>query len=148
MPDKVFVDTNVLVYTRDASEVQKQKQAMAWMSYLWHTRTGRLSFQVIQEYYVTVTNKLEPGLAADIARQDVRSLLSWQPVPVDGRVIEGAWHLQDHFQLSWWDALIVSAAQIADCHYLLTEDLQEGQKLGGVEMINPFRLSPEELQKE
>ena len=148
MPDKVFIDTNVLVYTRDASEAQKQKQAMAWMSYLWHTRTGRLSFQVIQEYYVTVTNKLDPGLAPDVARQDVRSLLSWQPVHVDGRVIEGAWHLQDHFQLSWWDALIVSAAEIADCDYLLTEDLQEGQELGRVKTINPFRLSPGEFQKD
>jgi predicted nucleic acid-binding protein len=147
MPDKVFVDTNVLVYSRDASEAQKQKRAMAWMSYLWQTRTGRLSFQVIEEYYAAVTGKLEPGLAPEIARQDVRSLLTWQPVHVEGRVIEGAWRLQDHFHLSWWDALIVSAAQIADCHYLLTEDLQEGQELGRVKTINPFRLSPEELQK-
>jgi len=146
MPDKVFVDTNVLVYSRDASEAQKQKQAMSWMSYLWQTRTGRLSFQVIQEYYAAVTSKLEPGLAPAIARQDVRSLLAWQPVHLDGRMIEGAWHLQDHFRLSWWDALIVSAAQIADCHYLLTEDLQEGQELGRVKVINPFRLSPEELK--
>ena len=147
MTDKVFVDTNVLVYTRDASEPQKQKQAMSWVSHLWNERTGRLSFQVLQEFYVTVTEKLDPGLAAEAARRDVRLLLSWQPIPVDARVLEGAWHLQDRYHLSWWDALIVSAAQIVDCHYLLTEDFKEDQKLDHVRVINPFHISPETLKK-
>ena len=147
MTDKVFVDTNVLVYTRDASEPEKQKQAMGWMSHLWDIRTGRLSFQVLQEYYVTVTEKLDPGLVPKVARRDVRLLLSWQPIPVDARVLEGAWDLQDRYQLSWWDALIVSAAQAADCNYLLTEDLKEDQKLENVRVINPFHISPETLKK-
>jgi predicted nucleic acid-binding protein len=147
MTDKVFVDTNVLVYSRDVSEPQKQKQAMVWMSNLWNLRTGRLSFQVLQEFYVTVTDKLTPGLDHETARRDFRLLLSWQPVPVDARVIEGAWHLQDRYHLSWWDALIVSASQVADCRYLLTEDLQEGQKFGHVRVINPFHISPEALKK-
>jgi len=147
MTDKVFVDTNVLVYTRDASEPQKQKQAMGWMSHLWDLRTGRLSFQVLQEYYVTVTEKLDPGLAPDVARRDVRLLFSWQPIHLDARVLEGAWRLQDRYQLSWWDALIVSAAQVAKCDYLLTEDLGENQKLENVRVINPFHISPETLRK-
>ena len=147
MIDKVFVDTNVLVYTRDASEPQKQKQAMGWMSHLWSKRIGRLSFQVIQEYYATVTAKLEPGLAPDVARRDVCLLLSWQPIHVDARVLEGAWHLQDRHYLSWWDALIVSAAQVADCKYLLTEDLKEDQKLENIRIINPFHISPETLKR-
>ena len=147
MTDKVFVDTNVLVYTRDTSEPQKQKQAMGWMSYLWNVRTGRLSFQVLQEYYVTVTEKLDPGLSPGVARRDVGLLLSWQPIHVDARVLEGAWHLQDRYHLSWWDALIVSAAQVAACHYLLTEDLKENQKLENVRVINPFHISPETLKK-
>ena len=147
MPDKVFVDTNVLVYTRDASEPQKQKQAMGWMSHLWDLRAGRLSFQVLQEYYVTVTEKLDPGLAPEVARQDVRLLFAWQPVLLDARILEGAWRLQDRYQLSWWDALIVSAAQASKCDYLLTEDLKENQKLENVRVINPFHTSPEALQK-
>jgi predicted nucleic acid-binding protein len=77
MDDKIFVDTNVLVYARDSTEPQKQKQALAWMSYLWKTRTGRLSFQVLQEFYLTVTQKLDPGLEPERARQDVRLLFSW-----------------------------------------------------------------------
>lgn len=142
----MFVDTNVLVYTRGASEPLKQKQAMAWMSHLWSTRTGRLSFQVLQEFYTTVTDKLDPGLDLQGARSDVRSLLSWQPIAVDGRVIEGAWLIQDRYRLSWWDALIVSAAQTGECRCLLTEDLQEGQQFGHVEVINPFSKVPESLK--
>jgi predicted nucleic acid-binding protein len=147
MTDKVFVDTNVLVYTRDASEPQKQKQAMGWMSHLWDLRTGRISFQVLQEYYVTVTEKLDPGLAPEVARQDVRLLFSWQPIHLDARVLEGAWRLQDRYQLSWWDALIVSAAHAAKCDYLLTEDLKENQRLENVRVINPFHSSPETLKE-
>lgn len=145
MSARIFLDTNVLVYSRDASEPQKQKQAMAWMNYLWTTRTGRLSIQVLQEFYVTVTKKLQPGLDVQTARRDVRALLSWKPILLDNHSIENAWLLQDRYQLSWWDVLIVSAAQAADCRYLLTEDFQEGQNLTNIVVINPFTNSPESL---
>ncbi|MEJ2392871.1 MAG: PIN domain-containing protein [Gammaproteobacteria bacterium] len=114
MTAKVFVDTNVLVYSRDASEPQKQELAMAWMAHLWRTRTGKLSYQVLQEFYLTVTAKLQPGLDTENARKDVRSLLAWQPIVVNERVLENAWLVQDGYQISWWDALIVSAAQLVD----------------------------------
>ena len=145
MTDRVFVDTNVLVYSRDSTEVEKQRQALEWLSYLWKERGGRLSSQVLQEYYVTVTEKLKPGLDTAAARADVRSLLAWGPLPVDARTIEGAWAIQDRYALSWWDALIVSAAQIADCRYLLSKDLQDGQEFGGLRVINPFSNSPVSL---
>jgi len=145
MTVRIFVDTNVLVYNRDASEPRKQKQAMAWMVHLWNTRTGRLSFQVLQEFYITVTEKLQPGLDKQSARNDVRSLLAWHPIQIEACVLEGAWLIQDSYKLSWWDALIVSTAQVGDCRYLLTEDLQENQKLGNVKVINPFHSSPESL---
>jgi predicted nucleic acid-binding protein len=145
MTERVFVDTNVLVYGRDASEPTKQKQAMAWLARLWSEKTGRLSFQVLNEFYVTVTNKLQPGMDPQSAREDVRSLLAWRPIPVDARVVEGAWRIQDRYKLSWWDALIVSAAQASDCRYLLTEDLQENRKMSNVKVINPFRTLPESI---
>lgn len=147
MIDKVFVDTNILVYSRDASEVRKQAKAMEWMTRLWETRQGRLSFQVLQEFYVTVTEKLTPGLAPQEARNDVRSLLSWNPVQPDGRVLDAAWLMQDRYRLSWWDALIVSSAQSADCSYLLSEDLQDDQEFGSLKVINPFRKDPGLLEK-
>ena len=143
MAERIFVDTNVLVYSRDASEPPKQKQAMAWMARLWNEQTGRLSFQVLNEFYVTVTNKLRPGMDPQNAREDVRFLLAWRPIPVDTRVVEGAWRIQDRHKLSWWDALIVSAAQASDCRYLLTEDLQENRNIGTVKVINPFHTPPE-----
>jgi predicted nucleic acid-binding protein len=146
MAVKVFVDTNVLVYSRDASEPPKQAQAMDWLRYLWNTHAGRLSYQVLQEFYITVTEKLDPGLDRESARRDIRSLLPWRPIAVDNRVLDGAWHIQDRFGMSWWDALIVSAAQLSDCRYLLTEDLQAGQVFADLQIINPFQTVPEGLE--
>jgi predicted nucleic acid-binding protein len=145
MSAKVFVDTNVLVYSRDTSEPEKHQQSMAWMTHLWKTRIGRLSFQVIQEFYSTVTTKLQPGMDILSARADVQSLFAWRPIPVNADVVQGAWLIQDRYKLSWWDSLIVSAAQIGDCGYILTEDLQENQNFSDVLVINPFLHSPESM---
>lgn len=145
MDGDVFTDTNVLVYSRDTAEPEKHRKARAWMTHLWTTRQGRLSYQVLQEFYVTVTEKLDPGFDRQRARQDVLSLASWRPVTIDARVLQAAWSVQDRYRLSWWDALIVAAAQVAGCAYLLTEDLQDDQILGTVRVVNPFRTSPEHL---
>ena len=98
----------MLVYARDASEVEKQPRAEAWMRHLWATHQGYLSQQVLHEFYVTVTRKLDPGLSPEVARQDVRALLAWEPLALDAQTMEGAWDLEDRHSLSWWDALIVS----------------------------------------
>ncbi len=145
MSGNVFVDTNVIVYSRDAGAGPKQAAATGWLSYLWETRRGRTSFQVLKEYYFTVTEKLKPGISPEIARNDVRSLLAWQPVRVNGRILHGAWDVQDRYRLSWWDALVVSAAEEGKCRYLLTEDLQPGQTIGSLTIVNPFRSAPSEL---
>jgi len=138
MPDLVFVDTNVLVYARDAAHPDKQRQAAAWMRHLWESRRGRLSFQVLQEFYAAVTTKLRPGMKPADARRDVRALLAWKPLLVGAAELEVAWAVQERFGLSWWDALIVSSAQSAGCRFLLSEDLQDGQKLAGLEVLSPF----------
>ena len=148
MTGPIFVDTNVLVYSRDASEAQKQQRAMAWMTHLWTERCGRLSYQVLNEFYVTVTQKLQPGVDRHGAREDVRLLLAWHPIAVDAIVIKGAWQIQEHYSISWWDALIVSAAQVAKCSHLLSEDLQENLTIGGVKIINPFHTEPKTLRGE
>jgi predicted nucleic acid-binding protein len=92
--------------------------------------------------------KLDPGLDPESARKDVRALFTWQPLPPDSRVLEAAWVVQDQYGLSWWDALIVSSAQVSNCRYLLTEDLQEDQNIGQVQVIHPFHTSPESLHLE
>lgn len=137
-----FVDTNLLVYARDAAHRRKHERAAEWMQHLWASKTGRLSYQILQEYYVTVTVKLKPGLPPRAARDDVRALLTWHPVRPDRDVLDGAWAIQDRFGLSWWDALVVSAAQAARCELLLTEDLQDAQDFNGVRVLNPFTTEP------
>ncbi len=138
----IFVDTNVLVYARDVSEPDKQPQAARWLEHLWASQSGRISTQVLSEYYVTVTRKLDPGLPIENARRDLRNLMVWDPLPVDSKLIERALSLQDRFSLSYWDALIVGAAQIADCRHLLTEDLQAGQRFDAVRVVDPFEHDP------
>jgi predicted nucleic acid-binding protein len=143
MSAPVFVDTNVLVYARDATEREKQPVAARWLEGLWQARLGRLSIQVLQEYYVAVTTKLKPGLDAERAREDVRALFSWRPVVTSPDLVETAWMVQTRFGFAFWDALVVAAAQRAGCAHLLTEDLQDGQVLDGVTVVNPFQRSPE-----
>jgi predicted nucleic acid-binding protein len=142
MSAPVFVDTNVLVYSRDTRVAAKQKRAHAWLAFLWESRRGRLSPQVLQEYYATVTLKLKPGLSPEEARSDVRALFHWL-APMDAAPLdELSWDLQDRFSLSFWDALIVAAARHLGCGYLLTEDLSAGQDFDGVEVVSPFERLP------
>ena len=138
----VFVDTNVLVYSRDTSERTKQPQAAAWLEHLWRERTGRVSVQVLQEYYVTVTRKLSPGMAPADARRDVLHLATWRPVAIDEAMLEDAWVGEDRWGLSFWDALIVSAARATGCRHLLSEDLQDEQEFEGVTVVDPFAHAP------
>lgn len=145
MNGKVFVDTNVLVYCRDTSRLDKQTQAFEWMSYLWKTGTGRLSVQVLSEFYAVVTGKLKPGMEVVDARKDVEDLFSWQPLPMTTDLVVEAWSLQDRFHLSWWDSLIVSAAKMLECTYLLSEDFPHSQDFDGIHVISPFQMEPSQL---
>ena len=133
-----FVDTNILVYARDNSEPEKQPLAREWLEHLWKTQQGRISMQVLQEYYQVVTRRLQPGLKRSIAHEDIRDLMAWSPVAIDRQMLEHAWAAEERFRLSWWDALIVGAARQAGCRYLLSEDLQNGQDLDGLTIVDPF----------
>ena len=141
MTGPVFVDTNVIVYRYDTKDPKKQVRADDWHTLVWNTRSGRLSFQVLQESYATLTRKLKPAMAGADAQQIVRSLAAWRPV-IDLAILERAWILQERHSLSWCDALIVAPAQTCQCKVLLTEDLQHGQEFGAVRVIDPF-ASPE-----
>ena len=142
---RVFVDANVLVYMRDTTQRVKQKKAERWLRALWSSGNGRVSVQVLQEFYVTVTQKLRPGMKRADAREDVQSLFSWQPVVQDPRLLQEAWTLQDRYQLAWWDAPVVAAAVRAQCRYLLSEDFQDGMVFGDVTIIDPFVRDHESL---
>jgi predicted nucleic acid-binding protein len=98
-----------------------------------------VSAQVLHEFYVVATRKLVVPVAREIARAEVRQLTAWHPIATTLELREMAWSLEDRFSLSWWDAMIVAAAQESRCSALLTEDLQDGMEFDGVRVVNPFR---------
>lgn len=143
--ETVFVDSNVLIYSQDTSEPLKQRQARAWLENLWRTRSGRISFQVLREVYVNLTRHVTNPVSVVPARNLVRLFLQWNPRPEDPEFFETAWEIESRFHLSWWDSMIVAAAQLIECRYLLTEDLQEGARLDNLVVISPFSISWETL---
>lgn len=145
MTGPVFVDTNVLVYAADASERVKQPLAHAWLAELWLRRTGRVSAQVLHEFYVTVTRKLSPGLDRAHAREHVRRYLTWGVSGSDPSLLEAAWRVEDRHGLAWWDALILAAAVAQRCTHLLSEDFAAGAEYEGVRVVSPFTHAPAEF---
>jgi predicted nucleic acid-binding protein len=141
----VFVDTNVLIYTEDVADKVKQAAALGWMRELWVRRCGRVSAQVLNEFYVNVTRKIKPPMSAGDARAEVRRYQRWQPWVLDHSTVESAWAVESRYGLSYWGALIVASAQAQGCALLLTEDLQHDQLIDKVRIVNPFRAGPEML---
>jgi predicted nucleic acid-binding protein len=144
MSAPVFVDTNVLVYARDAGAPVKQARAAAWLEFLWREQLGRTSMQVLSEYYVALTRKLDPGIPSAEAWDDVSALLTWRPQPSDEAVMKRAREIEQRHRLAWWDSLIVGAAIAQGCALLLSEDLQDGGDYAGVRVRSPFTLSIDE----
>lgn len=141
----VFVDTNVFLYSLDLRDPAKQARAQLWINACWKRSLGRISTQVLNEFYNNAISKFSRYMAKDVARETVRNLRLWQPPHLDTYTVDGAWSLQDRFMLSYWDALIVSSAQQQGCTYLLSEDLQDGQVFDSVTKINPFLHEPNDI---
>jgi predicted nucleic acid-binding protein len=138
-----FVDTNLPLYGVDPADQDKRARATDWLNHLWASGVGRLSWQVLHEFYWNAVRKM--GLAAAEARGMVEDLSHWRPVDTSLGLIQEAWGWMDAAQLSYWDALIVAAAQRSGASYLLTEDLQHGRTFGTVRILDPFRHSPAEF---
>jgi predicted nucleic acid-binding protein len=137
--DLTFVDTNVLAYAHDTSETRRQPIARALLDALWTSRTGLLSTQILQEFYVVATRKFDPPMSRRAAREIVALYGTWPVVQVDVVLILTASQLEERHTLSFWDALVVEAAQVGGAKRLLTEDLQDGRRVGGLRIENPFR---------
>lgn len=141
----VFVDTNVLLYAEDRADAGKHAAARAWLRELWLQRRGRLSVQVLSEFYVNATRKLQPPMPAGDARAELRRFQRWQPRQIDHATIEAAWAIESRYGLHFWDSLILASAQQLGCTVLLTEDLQHEQLIDSVRIVNPFTVGPERL---
>ena len=135
---RTFVDTNVLLYAHDASETEKQPIARALLEELWADRSGVLSTQVLQEFYVVATRKFTPQMRRSEARELVALYATWPVVQVDVELILDATALEERAQLSFWDALIVEAARRGGAARVVSEDFQAERRIAGVVIEDPF----------
>jgi predicted nucleic acid-binding protein len=142
--ERFFVDTNVLLYSLDPSDPGKRAASQRWLAALWERGAGRLSWQVLDEFYVNAIRKMKAPPAE--ARRTVGVFAQWQPVNASLGLAERAWLWMDEAQLSYWDSLIVAAAERSGCRWLLSEDFQTGRRLGGVTVVDPFRQPPAEFR--
>ncbi len=136
MTERVFLDTNILVYADDLDAGAKRETARKIIERTIRARTAVLSTQVLQEYFVVATRKL--GVAADPARRKIQLLATSDVVQVGVPEILGAIDLHRLHGISFWDALILRSAATAGCARVLTEDLQHGSTIDGVRVENPF----------
>jgi predicted nucleic acid-binding protein len=137
MSAKTFIDTNVLIYAHDVDAGAKHQTAKAVLRDLWSERTGLLSVQVLQEFYVSVTRKISSPLPKDLARLVVSSYVIWcaETSPAE---IASAFRIGDESRIGFWDALIVSSALNNGATRILSEDLNAGQRIAGILIENPF----------
>jgi predicted nucleic acid-binding protein len=137
--DLVFVDTNVLLYAHDRTAGRKRAIAVDLLERLWGTRTGTLSTQVLQEFYVNATRKLPRPVPAARARAVVARYATWRVHRIEPADIVAASELEKRHRLSFWDALVITAAVRLGARQLVSEDLQHGRRLGDLEIADPFR---------
>ena len=144
MTELAFVDANVLIYAREPAQASKQTLAAQWLASLWREGAGRTSMQVLSEFYVNVTRKLLAPVAPEDAWHEVTTFFAWRPQPINEPLLSRARDIERRYRLSWWDSMIVAAAQLQDCAVLLTEDLQDGIAFGEVTVRSPFTLDVRE----
>jgi predicted nucleic acid-binding protein len=139
MSDRYFVDTDILMYAHDTSAGAKHERAKALLAELWRDRTGAVSTQVLQELAVNLRRKAGRPLDAKATREIVADYLTWQVVVNGGDSILEALDLEAQHQMSFWDALVLHAAQASGAEILYSEDLSDGQAYGSVRVVNPFK---------
>jgi predicted nucleic acid-binding protein len=138
MSDRFFVDTNILMYAHDTSAGEKHERAKALVEELWRDRSGVVSTQVLQELAVNLRKKTRRPLDAKATRDIVADYLAWQVVVNGGESILEAIDLEARYEISFWDALIVQAAETSGASTLYSEDLSSGQTYRGVRVVNPL----------
>ena len=141
MNGKTFVDTNVLIYAHDVDAKAKHEVAKSVLRELWSQRSGVLSMQVLQEFYVNVTRKIASPLSQEVARLVVNSYSIWcmETTPAE---IAAACSIEDESRIGFWDALIVASAAKSGTTRILSEDLNAQQVIAGVRVENPFAHLP------
>lgn len=136
---KSFVDTNILIYAHDRNAGRKHELARQLLEKLWSTGQGVLSTQVLQELCVNLRRRIAQPLSAAEIRSLIEDYLSWEVVVNTPQSILAALEIEQRHKLSYWDALIVQAAESCGAAILYSEDLNAGQRYGAVAVVNPLR---------
>lgn len=138
MSDRYFVDTNILMYAHDTAAGAKHEHAQALVQDLWRDRSGVVSTQVLQELCVNLRRKAKRPVDLRKAREILTDYLAWDVVTNTGESILEALDVQERFQISFWDALILQAAESSGAKILYSEDFSDGQSYGAVRVVNPL----------
>ena len=138
MNDRIFVDTNVLIYAHDQDAGKKHAVASKLVEELWENRLGVLSTQVLQEFYVNITKKIPKPIPKPVAAVYVERYFLWPVVRPSATTIRKGFEIERRDKLSFWDAMIVSAAFQAGAAKILSEDMNSGQIIAGITIVDPF----------
>lgn len=138
MSDKYFVDTNILVYAHDRSAGVKHRRAQALLEQLWDSGRGVLSTQVLQELYVGLRRKAQ-SFSLEELRSLIRDYSTWEIVSNSPDSILRAIEIEQRYKISFWDALIIQAAEFAGASILYTEDLSAEQRYGMIQVVDPLK---------
>jgi len=138
MKDRIFLDTNIIVYAHDRSSGDKHAVAREIMDYLWESRRGVISVQVLQEFYVCITNKILKPLSLKNAKLILEYLSTWDIVANDKHLTLKSIDIQERYRFSFWDSLIIQAAIQGQTRILFSEDLPDGQAVMDMKILNPF----------
>lgn len=136
---KSFVDTDILIYAHDRTAGPKHELARQLLEKLWSTGQGVVSTQVLQELWVNLRRRVAPPLSTQEIRSLIEDYLSWEVVVNTPESILAALEIEERYQLSYWDALVLQAAESCGAAVLYSEDLNAGQRYGAVEVVNPLR---------
>ena len=138
MAEKYFVDTNILIYAHDRSAGVKHERARQLMERLWTSGQGVLSTQVLQELCVNLRRKVANPVSVDEIRGLIRDYLSWEIVVNSPESVIHALEIEVRYKTSFWDALILQAAEQCGAAVLYSEDLAGKQTYGTVRVVNPL----------
>jgi predicted nucleic acid-binding protein len=134
--ERIFIDTNIIVYANDSRDSKKQEHAITIITELMKTGRGIISTQVLQEYAYTALLKLKQD--HNVVLRQIKLLESLNVIKQSPEMIRRAIEIMQSYKLNFWDACIISDAEYADCSVIYSEDLNTGQYYSGIRIFNPF----------
>ena len=144
MTMRFFIDTNILIYSRDQNDPAKRELAILWLAELAKRDIATINLQVINEITHVILRKF-PAMRVEDLRRWIGALRDWGSTPVDEDVVELAWTIRADYGFSWFDCLLLAAADLLGCTHFLSEDLSHGQRVRGLIVVDMTKVSCEAI---